>query len=223
MRRWPRYFVMNKWNIKKQCTQASWREYTFSNQESFEYQNVKNCGIIRVEGEMDYDESSSSEEKSYLTGFLARPTRAPTSKLSSNISSSDFPFFPPLDGTGNISSSESESLRAFFLGEDAFALGLAAAAALAGLAAAFGAAVLGTVAFFGLAGPSVLAAFPRPLPFGFTSLSEESAIFRVISSNSFPSLDCNRKVQSWKLTNHVDIGGRHRFGRRLWFQWRWAF
>lgn len=96
-----------------------------------------------------------------MTAFLARPVvaRGLTSKLVS-LKSSDVLAFLTGDLEENMSSSESESLRDFFLGEDVFGLALAA-----GLAA------LGAGAFLGLAGPPAFGALPRPLPFGLTSSS----------------------------------------------------
>jgi hypothetical protein len=79
-------------------------------------------------------------------------------------SSDELAFFTG-DLEENMSSSESESLRDFFLGEDVF--GLALAAGLAALAPA----ALGAGAFLGLAGPPAFGALPRPLPFGLTSSS----------------------------------------------------
>lgn len=110
-----------------------------------------------------------------------RPARGWISKLSSNISSSDVTPFLLLGFAMNMSSSESESSLRFFLGDEAFGLGLAAALLLGagfdpsavafGFGPGFDPAALGAGAFLGLAGPSAFAAFPRPFPLGLGSLS----------------------------------------------------
>jgi hypothetical protein len=89
-------------------------------------------------------------------------------------SPSDALLFFAGDLEANMSSSESDSLRDFFLGEEAFGLALVAtglAALVAAGLATLAPAALGAGAFLGLAGPSVFAAFPRPLPLGLTSSS----------------------------------------------------
>lgn len=132
---------------------------------SFEYQNV-NASSWREKWIYE-DISSSLERFAYLTGFLARPVvaRGLKSKLSSSFPSDEMAFFVCVLEANM--SSESESLEAFFLGEEA--LGFAFDAAV--LVVFGAAAALGAGAFLGLPGPSVFATFPRPLPLGLASSS----------------------------------------------------
>lgn len=107
-----------------------------------------------------------------MTAFLARPVvaRGLASKLLL-LPPSDALFFFEGDTEANMSSSESDSLRDFFLGEEAFGLALVAAGLAALAPVALGPVALGPGAFLGLAGLSVFATLPRPLPFGLTSSS----------------------------------------------------
>ena len=127
-----------------------------------------------------YDDESSSEDSWYFTGFLARPARGCISKLSSIKSSSEVIPFLLLFFEANMSSSESESSLRFFFGDEAFGLGFGAglvafgpafAPSALGLGPGFDPVALAAGAFLGLAGPSALAAFPRPFSLGLNSSS----------------------------------------------------